>query len=285
LSQGTAFGYLGHSCGGIQEQAFATGFDAGTGYPTGDVYMQTRCGGSGRGGGYHVTTYSAWAAVMWDFTGADLSDARLASAPTVDPAFTAYDANGNELYNQSNRAYLLLSPTFVPLARVTGISATTGPASGGTSVTISGTGFNNATAVDFGTAPASFTITSDTSIAAVSPATGAGTVDVTVTDAGGTSATSPADEFTFVAPPTVSSISPNSGPVAGGTEVTITGTNLSTTTGVKFGESPAGFVVIDDTSITAYAPAIEAPDDVHVIVTTIGGVSPTSNADRYTYTP
>ena len=31
------------------------------GLPTGDVYMQTRCGGSGRGGGYKTTTYSAWA--------------------------------------------------------------------------------------------------------------------------------------------------------------------------------------------------------------------------------
>ncbi len=59
LSQPTAFSVLGRSCGGIQEQAFSTGFDVTTGYPVGDVYLQTRCGGSGRGGGYHTTTYSA----------------------------------------------------------------------------------------------------------------------------------------------------------------------------------------------------------------------------------
>lgn len=53
LSQGAAFSILGHSCGGIQEHAYATGFGGG-GYPTGEVYMQTRCGGSGRGGGYKV---------------------------------------------------------------------------------------------------------------------------------------------------------------------------------------------------------------------------------------
>src|SRR5882762_3904774 len=60
LPQSTAFSILGHSCGGIQEKAYVTGFAPTTGYPTGYVYMQTRCGGSGRGGGYHVTTYSAW---------------------------------------------------------------------------------------------------------------------------------------------------------------------------------------------------------------------------------
>src|SRR6266404_925890 len=70
VPQATAFSILGHSCGGIQEQAFATGFDSTTGYPTGDVYLQTRCGGSGRGGGYHITTYSAWIGVTWDYTGA-----------------------------------------------------------------------------------------------------------------------------------------------------------------------------------------------------------------------
>src|SRR5207302_877488 len=55
-----------------------------------------------------------------------------------------------------------------------------------------------ATAVDFGTTPAaSFVINSDTSITAVSPAHAAGTVDVTVTNAQGTSATTPLDQFTF----------------------------------------------------------------------------------------
>ena len=76
VSQATAFGYLGRSCGGIQEQAFATGFDASTGFPTGAVYLQTRCGGSGRGGGYHVTTYKAWLTVTWDFTGAVVTSVR-----------------------------------------------------------------------------------------------------------------------------------------------------------------------------------------------------------------
>ena len=41
LPQGTAFAILGYSCGGIQEKAYATGFDPASGYPTGVVTMST----------------------------------------------------------------------------------------------------------------------------------------------------------------------------------------------------------------------------------------------------
>ncbi|WP_339765701.1 IPT/TIG domain-containing protein, partial [uncultured Hoeflea sp.] len=88
---------------------------------------------------------------------------------------------------------------------VSSVSPATGPAVGGTSVTITGTNFSGATAVAFGaTAAAGFTVDSATQITATSPA-GSGTVDVRVTTAGGVSATSAADEFTYVAAPTVSS--------------------------------------------------------------------------------
>ena len=72
---------------------------------------------------------------------------------------------------------------------VTSISPASGPPAGGTSVTITGTGFTGVTAVKFGsTAASSFTFNSGTSITATSPA-GTGTVDVTVTTPKGTSAT------------------------------------------------------------------------------------------------
>ena len=284
VSQGAAFSVLGHSCGGIQEQSFATGFDATSGFPTGDVYISTRCGGSGRLGGGHVTTYSAWVEATWDFRGAQLSNMVLSGAPAVDPTFSAFDQFGNEVYNQSNRAYLLLAPGFVPEPRVTGISPTSGPAAGGTTVTIGGDGFTGATAVSFGSDPAtSLTVNSDTSITAVSPLESGGTVDVTVTTAGGTSASSPEDQFTFVAAPVVSGISPDSGPVSGGTTVTITGANFTEASSVTFGDSLAGFSVIDDTSITAVSPGVEGPDDVQVRVASIGGTSATVPADRFMY--
>ena len=301
----TAFSVLGHSCGGIQEQALATGFDATSGYPTGDVYLQTRCGGSGRGGGYHTTTYSKWVGVTWDYTGAVVSYDVLAAAPTnADPAFSAVDSFGNEIYNALNavnvlpanctvgnttycsyRAYLTLADTFAPPPRVTSVSVTSGPAAGGTSVTVTGTGFTGATAVTFGGIPAaSFTVNGDTSITAVSPAASAGTVDVMVTTAGGPSSASSGDQFTFIAVPTVSGISPDSGTVDGGTLVTITGASFIDVIAVDFGETQTGFTVTDESSITAVAPAAEAPDTVHVTVVTVGGMSATSAADEFTYT-
>ncbi len=297
LPQGNAFAVLGHSCGGIQEKAYATGFEAETGYPTGAVYLSTRCGGSGRGGGGGSTLYSAWATATWDFTSAVVSYARASTTPTVNPTLVVYDAHGNELYNQAvagvaggsqmfSQAYLVLASGFVPVPRVTGVSTSTGPASGGTSVTITGTGFTGATSVRFGTAAAtSFKIASSTAITAVSPAEPGGTVDVTVTNAGGTSATSTADPFTFVAAPSVTGVSPNSGPLAGGNWVTVTGTHLAAATSVSIGGTRTGFNVESDTSLSVYIPAGESPETVDTRVTSIGGTSARTSADRYTYLP
>ena len=92
-----------------------------------------------------------------------------------------------------------LTENFCAPPTVTGISPTKGPTSGGTSVTITGTGFVLASGVMFGGFAANgFTINSDTQITAQSPAEVAGTVDVKVSYFGGTSATSSADQFTFI---------------------------------------------------------------------------------------
>ena len=105
LPQGDAFSMLGHSCGGIQEQVYATGFHAG-GLPTGDVYMQTRCGGSGRGGGYKTTTYSAWASVVWDWFGNTRSFGKLEGAAEENTSFSETDSHQDRIYNEGTRAYL-----------------------------------------------------------------------------------------------------------------------------------------------------------------------------------
>jgi Fibronectin type III domain len=123
LSQEAAFSILGHSCGGIQEHAYATGFGPG-GYPAGDVYMQTRCGGSGRGGGYTETTYSAWATVTWDWYGGTRSYARLEGAAVVSTTFSAEDAYGDRVYNTETAAYLeTTSPPIVAPEAPTGVTA------------------------------------------------------------------------------------------------------------------------------------------------------------------
>ena len=74
----------------------------------------------------------------------------------------------------------------------------TGPATGGTSVTITGADFTGATAVDFGGGPAtSFQVNSDSTITAIDPSGSVGTVAVTVTGPGGVSPATTADEFTY----------------------------------------------------------------------------------------
>jgi hypothetical protein len=129
-------------------------------------------------------------------------------------------------------------------------------------------------------------VNSDTSITAVSPQSpqqAAGTFDVTVSNAGGASATSAIDQFTFYAMPSVTSISPNTGPVNGGTGVALTGTHFLGATAVTFGDTQGGFIVNSDTSITAYAPGEGNPDTVSITVTTPGGTSTPTPADVYTY--
>jgi hypothetical protein len=283
LDQGSAFAIVGHSCGGIQEQSYADGFDPVSGFPTGVVDLSTSCGGSGRGGGYHSTTYTGSADVTWDLTGTVVTYSSPATGAT-DPTFEATDASGNELYGSGTTAYLLLAPGFTPAPRVVGVSVGTGPATGGTAVTITGTGFTGATGVAFGATPAaSFTVESDTVISAVSPAAPAGTVDVTVSSAGGPSATAPDDLFSFVALPTVTGLSPAAGPLEGGNQVTITGTGLTPVTEVDFGDQAAAFTVEGDTQITATAPAGESPDTERVSVTSVGGTSSGGPQTTYTY--
>jgi IPT/TIG domain len=80
---------------------------------------------------------------------------------------------------------------------VTKLKPTSGPAGGGTAVTITGTGFTEVVAVKFGTASAtSVHVVSTKSLTAVSPA-GTGAVKVTVVTAGGTSAVGAKDEFKY----------------------------------------------------------------------------------------
>jgi uncharacterized repeat protein (TIGR02543 family) len=89
-------------------------------------------------------------------------------------------------------------------------------------------------------------------------------------------------------PPTVTGISPSSGPVMGGVSVTITGTGFSTIPGdttVDFGTAVAPEVSCSSaTSCTAVAPS-EAAATVALTVTTSNGTSTTSPADQFTYVP
>jgi hypothetical protein len=172
-----------------------------------------------------------------------------------------------------------------PAPAISGVTPAIGPGGGGTSVTINGTNLADTYQIDFGSISTGtpFQCT-DTSCTATAPA-GNGTVDITVQGPGGTSPAGRADRFTYTSPgPVVASLTPSSGPPAGGTQVTIVGTGFSAATAVSFGAVPArSFTVINDSHITAITPPDSNGTTVDVTVTTPVGTSATRFADEYTY--
>jgi IPT/TIG domain/PASTA domain len=85
-----------------------------------------------------------------------------------------------------------------PAPSVAGLDAASGPLAGGTAVTLTGADFRGVTAVTFGTSGATFTVTSETAIAAIAPpAPNPGPVPVTVTSNAGTGSS---QTFTYLAP-------------------------------------------------------------------------------------
>ena len=152
------------------------------------------------------------------------------------------------------------------------------PASGlvGLEVTISGTNFINVSDVDFNSVnAASYTIDSATQIRATVPAT-ATTGKVSVTTPGGTAVST--NDFT-VPPPTIASFNPPSGVV--GSEVTITGSNFTGASNVKFNTTTAPTYTVDiATQIRATVPTGATTGKLSV--TTIAGVA--QSIDDFTVT-
>ena len=148
-------------------------------------------------------------------------------------------------------------------------------------VTITGTHLKTATAVDFGATPAkSFTATSATTIKAVTPVHTPGTVVITVTTPGG-KATAPTD-YRFVAPrPTITGITPQSGPATGTTKVTISGTHFRATAKVFFGSTTAQSVVVTSPTTIKAVTRTHTAGAVKVTVTTAGG--PATLATGFTF--
>jgi len=175
---------------------------------------------------------------------------------------------------------------------ITGIAPNNGPTTGGTALTITGSGFSlvpGATQIFVGAnLGIAVTCTTATSCTANTPA-GSGTVDVRVVVNGEQSPTSPADLFTYNAPPpvgtgpSVTAITPNTGLTGGATAVTVTGANLAGATAITFGPNAATGIncAVDGSSCTAFSPAGTGTVDVQV--TTASGTSPVVPGDRFIY--
>jgi hypothetical protein len=201
----------------------------------------------------------------------------VAVAVTTTPGNTGTLANAYQ--------YVVTAPT------VTAVNPNTGTNLGGSAVTITGTNFTGATAVTFGGVPATnVTVLTATTITATTPA-GTGTVNVAVTTPAGTGTGTNLYTYVTQAPPTVTGINPNGGSIAnggdtaGGTQVTITGTNFAGATSVTIGGNPATFVtVVSPTQIKATTPA-HAPGAVNVVVTTPAGTGTGTNLFTYVQGP
>jgi hypothetical protein len=199
----------------------------------------------------------------------------VANAGTVPVTVTT--PNGTSAQSPPTAVFDYLAPP-----TVTGINPGKGPATGGTIVAITGTGFSGSVSVQFGTTPAlAVTVNSSTQVTATSPP-GSGTEPVTVSTLGGTSAAG-AEQFGYL--PAVTAISVASGPVNGGTPVTIAGAGFTGATSVQFGTVTAAMAVNSDIQISATSPPSASPGTVGITVTTPTGPSAASTADQFTYLP
>jgi hypothetical protein len=99
---------------------------------------------------------------------------------------------------------------------------------------------------------------------------GTGTVPVTIETSAGRSAPTPAAVFTYFPPPEVTGMSPTSGPLAGGTRVTVTGRDLSVLR-VSIGSRDAVLVESSADAFTFVTPEGNFPGTWSVDIETRGG--------------
>ncbi|MGW9170211.1 Ig-like domain repeat protein, partial [Streptomyces decoyicus] len=162
---------------------------------------------------------------------------------------------------------------------LSGIVPAAGPVGGGNTVALSGINLSTALVVRFGDAVTFPTVVSDRQILVTAPpASGPGTVPVHVTTIGGVSNRL---LYTYTAAPSVSRVSPATGPVTGGSTIVLTGTGLARATGVTIGGVPArSFRAYSDTLIVAVTPPGD-PGPADISVSTPGGMVTVLNAFGY----
>jgi len=153
---------------------------------------------------------------------------------------------------------------------------------GGQRINVRGTDFTGVRAFYFGTARATeVRVISAGELVLTAPAHAAGEVSVRVLTTHGMS--SVRSKYRYVRPPTVAALAPAGGPAAGGTTVTLTGTDFTHVGSVWFGPKRAtSFRVLSSTRVTAVAPA-GAPGAVPVKVHTWYGTSAPAAGNQFTY--
>lgn len=162
--------------------------------------------------------------------------------------------------------------TYVAPPNPVQVSPSSGPTSGGTAITITGTFFRTGATVRIGpnACQSVVVLTGGTAITCTTPTGASGPVAVSVTNTDAQTGVLN-NAFTYLAPvppPTVTGVSPAFGPVTGGTQVTVLGTNFQAGATVRFGTTPATAVnVISPSAIVVTIPGVAGPGSVNVTVT------------------
>ena len=223
----------------------------------------------------------SWRAALEAPGTAGLNTGGAASVRTVScPSAGACLAGGQYgVAPSGHHAFLVAFVT--PAPAISTLGPAIGPTRGGTRVVLHGRFLSGATRVSFGARTARILTASDTGIVAIAPP-GHGIVGVVVTTPGGSSATTARTRYTYEARPTVRSLSPSTGPAAGGTIITIHGAALLGATQVRFGTRLGVRVRVrnaNELQVTTPPGRLT----VTVRVTTPGGTSSTSIGARYRY--
>lgn len=144
--------------------------------------------------------------------------------------------------------YTAVDPT------LTSVAPSSGSTDGGTTITLTGTGFVPGTTVNVGgSAATNVNVIDVNTLTAVTPNHAAGNATVTVNN--GTNVASLVNSFVYNAlAPTLNLVSPSSGSIAGGTLITITGTNLNHINAITIGGVAATLTGTSANSLTAIVP-------------------------------
>lgn len=172
-----------------------------------------------------------------------------------------------------------------PAPTIKTISPNTGLISGGDQVIITGTDIQVGATVTFGTKTVKLSTYFDsTKVKVISPpAATVGPVDVTITNPDGQSFTL-SQGFTYTEPQIkINSLSPNSGPITGGTAVYVNGENFDPSVMVTVGGTPVPIATFfDSTRFKIFTPSVASTGPVDIVVTTTTGQTAKAT---YNYVP
>ena len=170
----------------------------------------------------------------------------------LEKAFAAYDA----------------SREVTPGPQIAKVYPSAGSVKGGLEVTITGSNFHESSYLILGGEPVeTWNVVSPTEGIFMTPAHAPGLFDVAITNPDGQSAIRKKGFHFFVDPPVVYFVDPDSGPLAGGGQVTLHGANFAQGMTIHFGEKPCDGVSIGaadgagtkaDTATCTVPPADEA---------------------------